>query len=82
MNWNFNMDEAPRGSVRTMARTIGKNTVNVEVFHPDMIIAADASGTVVTPSHWKPSEGRWQMFTKDAPPIAWMPWPEHPRATE
>lgn len=23
-------------------------------------------------------DGRWCMYTKDVPPVAWMPWPKHP----
>jgi hypothetical protein len=75
--WNFNMDQAPRGNVRVERRTIGKNAVEVERHTPSPIIAAGACG-VVTPSYWLPASGRWNMFTKDRPPIAWMPWPTHP----
>ena len=79
MGWNFNMDEAPRGSFRTVTRKVGKNEITADQFFPDQIIVADASGTVVTLSHWKPNEGRWQMFTAEHPPIAWQFWPDHPR---
>jgi hypothetical protein len=23
-------------------------------------------------------DGRWCMYTKDVPPVAWRPWPKHP----
>lgn len=76
-DWNFDMGKAPRGSVRTVSRTIGKNTVEAEEFIPDMIIAAGDCG-VVTASRWLPKEGRWNMFAKAEQPLAWMPWPSHP----
>lgn len=79
--WNFNMDEAPRGSVQTVTRKIGKNETQVEEYIAEPIIAADQSGTVVTISKWLPKEARWMMFTKDAPPVAWMAWPSHPVQT-
>jgi acetolactate synthase-1/3 small subunit len=43
----------------------------------DQIIAA-GNDRVVTLSRWLPKEGRWSMFTKDTPPVAWKPWPKHP----
>lgn len=46
-----------------------------------MIIAAGSKGHV-TVSKWLPREERWQMFSKDTPPLAWMPWPTHPEAAE
>jgi hypothetical protein len=45
--------------------------------HP--IIAAGNKG-VITPSRWIEKEGRWVMFSKGVPPLAWMPWPTHPDA--
>lgn len=77
--WNFNIDEAPRGSFREVTRTIGKNEVTTTEHVPTHIIAA-GSGDVVTLSKWIHKEGRWNMFTKDCPPMAWKPWPRHPLA--
>lgn len=82
MIWNFDMSAAPKGQARMETRTIGKNEVQVEVWDAPQIIAADSGGTVVTLSRWLPKEGRWVMFTKDAPPVAWALWPDHPLAGE
>lgn len=79
--WNFNMDEAPRGSVRTVTRKIGRNDGTFQEFVPDLIIAA-GNGGIVTLSKWLPKEGRWNMFTQAVPPISWMPWPDHPHAAD
>ncbi len=79
--WNFNMNEAPKGTTRTVTRTIGKNEVTTEEHVPALIIAAGSDG-VVTLSKWLPKERRWNMFTEATPPIAWMPWPSHPEATK
>lgn len=81
MKWNFNLDEAPRGYSRFVTRRIGKNDITTEEHVPGLIIAAGNDG-VVTVSRWLPKEERWNMFTKDVPPMAWMPWPKHPEATE
>lgn len=77
MTWNFNMDEAPKGRVQMVERLIGKNMAQIEEHVPDLIIAA-GNGGVVTLSKWLPKEGRWNMFSKSTPPMAWMPWPAHP----
>lgn len=71
--WNFNIAEAPRGHTETR---IAKGKP-YEVFVGDRIIAA-GTGDTVTVSQWLPKFNRWEMFTVDVPPIAWMPWPEHP----
>lgn len=35
----------------------------------------------VTRSRWLEKEGRWEAFSlRDAPPVAWMLWPDHPEA--
>ena len=75
--WNFDMNAAPRGKLKTVRRRIGEREVDVTEHVPDLIIAAGNCG-VVTLSKWLPDQGRWNMFTKSTPPIAWHPWPEHP----
>ena len=75
--WNFNMDEAPKGSYEKVVRVMQGREVAQERHVPALIIAA-GNDFVVTPSRWLPEEGRWNMFTKSVPPIAWYPWPEHP----
>lgn len=71
------MDEAPKGSYETVTRKAKDKEITYERHVPALIIAA-GNDLVVTPSRWLPDEGRWNMFTKDVPPIAWYPWPEHP----
>ena len=79
MGWNFNMEEAPRGETKLVTKTIGKNKVEVEEYKPVEILAA-GSDLVVTVTRWNPKEGRWNMFSKATPPIAWQPYPTHPSA--
>lgn len=79
--WNYDMDAAPRGEFVKETRRIGKNDVEVAVHRPVQIIAA-GNDNVVTLSRWLPGEGRWNMFSAKTPPIAWMPWPEHPHAAK
>ena len=47
MAWNFDISQAPRGTVRMVERTIGKNTVSVEDHTPDLIIAAGDGAAVL-----------------------------------
>ena len=81
MAWNFDISQAPKGFLQDVRKTVGKNIVMSVEHVPDLIIAA-GNGGVVTISKWLPKEGRWNMFTKDAPPLAWMPWPTHPNKEE
>ena len=80
MTWNFNIDEAPKSYVE-IATKPGPKGADVEfkriVYRH--IIAASSCGKV-TRSYWVPKDGRWCMFSVNSPPIAWMPWPEHPEA--
>lgn len=70
MTWNHEVTEAPRGSYRTVQS--GKDGER-EVHDPVEVVVASACG-VVCVSRWLPTERRWNMFTLDAPPIAWMPY--------
>lgn len=81
MMWNFNMADAPRGEFRQVTRKIGKNEVTIGEHVPVLIIAA-GNGGVVTLSRWLEKEQRWEMFIKEVPPLAWMPWPDHPEASK
>ena len=75
--WNFDISQAPKGTFMDVSRTVGKNVVMSVVHVPEIIIAA-GNGGVVTISRWIDKDQRWNMFTKDVPPLAWMPWPIHP----
>jgi hypothetical protein len=78
--WNFDIEQAPRGSMRKRTiRPVGKTPFEIEEHQPDLIIAA-GNGGVVTVSKWLPKEGRWTMLTKAVPPLAWQPFPTHPHA--
>ncbi|KFB10364.1 hypothetical protein [Nitratireductor basaltis] len=79
MSWNFDLSAAPKGKpIQREVKRKGE-VVLVDDFQHQKIIAAGRCG-VVTVSRWLPEEGRWEMFTKEHPPIAWQPWPEHPEA--
>lgn len=78
-DWNFNIAEAPKGHFEDVTRTVGKNVVMSVVHVPEPIIAA-GNDNVVTVSRWLDKEQRWEMFTRDVPPMAWQPWPAHPDA--
>ena len=69
-DWTHDMASAPTGSYRTVPS--GKEGTR-QVHDPVEIIVAGACGTV-TVSRWLPDEGRWNMFTAEVPPTAWMPY--------
>ena len=75
--WNFDISQAPKGKTKKITRTLKGKEVETELHVPEKILAAGNEG-VVTLSHWIEKEQRWNMFTKDVPPLAWMPWPKHP----
>jgi hypothetical protein len=77
--WNYDMASAPRGEAVTSSRTGKDGPYEVTSFKHVKLFALGSSGTVAV-SKWLPDEQRWEMFTKDCPPIAWMPWPTAPVA--
>lgn len=78
--WNFDISQAPKG--KTDYLTTGKTNKDgspvLRKVHVAPRIIAAGNGLITTVSKWLPDEGRWEMFTKDVPPLAWMPWPTHP----
>lgn len=75
--WNFNIDEAPKGSYEEYTVKTKTGEMRLQRYLAPRIIAA-GSGDTVTVSTWIPGSGRWDFFSKDCPPVAWMPFPEHP----
>jgi uncharacterized membrane protein len=81
MAWDFDMSIAPKGTTEQRHRK-GKDgeTVVYSQHVSAKILAAADDGKTVTVSNWIPDQQRWNMFAKEHPPIAWMPWPDHPGA--
>ena len=81
-NWNYNITEAPRGSTREVTLTDAKGkeakrTVFVAEF---VIVCCDDDSLTVLKSWWLQSESRWVNLGTKETPLAWMPWPAHPKA--
>jgi len=75
--WNFNMDEAPKSFIKTETHIQkGKEVERKTLVQVKLFLAG--KDDLVTPSYWMPDQGRWNMFTKDCQPIAFMEWPTHP----
>jgi hypothetical protein len=68
--WNHDISKAPRGVLRIVPA--GK-TGTRKVMVPTEIIAASACG-VVCVTRWLDDAKRWDLFTREAGPIAWMPY--------
>lgn len=81
MAWDFDMTAAPRGTTEQRQRkgNDGETVVYSQHVSAKILAAAD-DGKTVTVSNWIPDQQRWNMFAKEHPPIAWMPWPNHPGA--
>lgn len=75
MNWNTEINDAPKGAETERKNPRGEGTYTE--FVPEHIIVATKCGKV-TRSYWIPKEGRWCMLAKNEQPVAWMPWPSHP----
>jgi hypothetical protein len=73
LEWSYDMETAPKSKVRSKKR--GKQEYpEVDYIH---ILTASMCGRVLL-STWLPHEGRWERYTKDSPPVAWIDKPEHP----
>ena len=81
MTW-LSMETAPKGGMKTVSRKIGKNVVEMQAYDAPTIIAAGPDGVTVCLTRWIENEGRWNMFSKAHPPIAWQPFPKHPNVAE
>lgn len=82
--WNPNMDEAPRGGeveTVTQVRRDGKlvDIKRTRWVSPRLIVAYDDTETGA--SKWLEASQRWEGFTAEKPPQAWMPYPVHPNLT-
>lgn len=85
MKWNYDISQAPRGHTEEReVRLAGGKSRKMDVFIPQRVIVASRSCNTVTVSRWIPPEGkqagRWNMLGTGEEPLAWMPWPDHPRA--
>jgi hypothetical protein len=80
--WNFDISQAPRSFIETVAVPHGENTRQRHVVRFIWIIAAyPGPGRKVGRTTWLPDEERWEGMTKGEYPIAWMPWPEYPEVS-
>lgn len=78
MTWNFDMSQAPKGGEVVTKQMLGKNEVELSRYVSPLILAAGPTGGFVGVTRWDNKRGAWVYFSKDAPPIAWQPMPDHP----
>ena len=84
--WNFDIDAAPKGDEKRVSGKVAGTRAYERSVHVREKIFAAGNGGVVTVSSWIPEQGRWNMFTKAVPPMAWRPFeegapmPRHPLA--
>lgn len=82
MDWNFDMEKAPRGETREHVWTNKKGKECKKTFHRgERILTASKCGKVIV-SDWLEKEGRWNCYSKGSGPIAWMALPIHPEAKQ
>jgi hypothetical protein len=89
-DWNFDISEAPRGTVQEIEQTRVYSDKSVEtvreLFVPNWLWLASKCGKVIK-AHWIPEKGRdggrWLGFNKGEEAVAWMPFviPEHPHVS-
>ena len=80
MEWNYNMKECPKSYFveEEIINRLGVETKIKKVVEVPVILAS-ADCLTVTTSRWLPKENRWNMFSKKQTPLAWMPFPSHPK---
>lgn len=84
-DWNFDIREAPKGEYVSTTRTVkGKEVTSRDYQSVKIIAATDCNKVIIT--WWLPQVGqdggRWNFFCKGQEPLAWMPYPKHPNASE
>jgi len=77
--WNFNIDECPKGTYKTATKKIGKTEKKIKTFVPYYIWVA-TKHDIVTRSYITEDGERFNMLASKEKPIAWMPFvvPNHP----
>lgn len=80
-DWNHNIDAAPKGGYVERTETRKGEPVKIREWVSPRIHAVSSDHRVIT-SRWLPDlkkegEGRWEMFSKDHPPLAWIAFPEY-----
>ena len=79
MDWNSNMDEAPRNGTKIIH--IGKQQTPHVIYTKNPLFGLSSIGEVVL-TYWIPQQRRWSGFTEENPPVAWCAVPEHPLIAE
>lgn len=77
MEWNFDMDTAPKGHIVERDVVIDGKARTLKRFVPIKILTASACGKVI-PTAWLQKQKRWEMYTQNELPIAWCELPKHP----
>ena len=78
MEWNHNIDEAPKGRLEERNIIVkGKKAVrNVFVAEP-ILIATPCRKVFIS---YMLKDGRWNFMSENEIPVAWMHKPKHPNA--
>lgn len=77
MQWNRDINAAPRGKYRVENRQFGRGRGDTRIFEPVPVILATKCGKVLR-SEYLPDKKRWLGLSANERPVAWMAWPEHP----
>jgi hypothetical protein len=80
VTWNFDLEQAPRGTFKTVKCSNGKKDLERKIFVPEYIITACKDNKLVTVSCWLEPQKRWNGYATDESPIAWQRFPTHPEA--
>lgn len=73
--WNFNMDEAPKGSYKVTVRSLNNKVTETKTFIPEPCHVL-LNGKVY--QTWKLESGRWNGFCDYQRGDAWFPFPIPP----
>lgn len=78
MEWNYNIDEAPKGEIiKEIVADPRGYKYERESFTPVRVQTATKCGKVIV-THYLPKEQRWNCYGQNEAPIAWAPLLKHP----
>ena len=75
------MEEAPK-SIVTEKKVVREGKEVLRSFVKPIYILAVTSDNNVLKTHWLPQEERWDLFSKNHPPKAWMEVPKYEETCE
>jgi len=84
MEWNFNIDEAPKSYYKDEEVKIKDKIVKRKQLVTVKVIIAykGINGNTTAVSNWQPKQEKWNLLSRGAIPDAWIEFPKHPKRSK